>query len=69
MPRIARHRLRRIGLTRGDIGSSRQPGKAQDRHQAVKCEPSDVRVPNPGEIGGGNARQFRSLVDRQALAV
>jgi hypothetical protein len=30
----------------------------------------NVKVrPNPGEIGGGNARQFRSLADRQALAV
>ena len=42
---------------------------AQDRHQAVSREPPDVRVPNPGEIGGGNARQFRSLADSQALAV
>jgi hypothetical protein len=41
---------------------------AQDRHRAVNREPSD-RVPNPGEIGGGNACQFRSLADRQALAV
>src|SRR3981081_2096438 len=41
---------------------------AQDRHQAVNREPPDVRVPNPGEIGGGNARQFRSLSDPQAPA-
>jgi len=42
---------------------------AQHRHQAVNREPPDVRVANPGEIGGGNACQFRSLADRQVLAV
>jgi hypothetical protein len=37
--------------------------------ESLSREPPDVRVPNPGEIGGGNGRQFRSLADSQALAV
>ena len=43
MPEIAGHRLRRTGLTRGDIGGSRQPGKINPETGLLGC-PERIRT-------------------------